>query len=140
MAYAIRFKSRARQELDQCCECYGETFRREIWDWLKRIAQAAESANDEVLLDIASVIEEGLRDAGKSWKHAWREWWSASLPDKVRAAYVVFKKWCPPWQMKLAVEWFTVIGRFDCEIHAYVVVDHVEKRIIIAKFDGLPGQ
>lgn len=140
MAYGVRFKSRAKEELDEACACYGETFRTDLWSWLNRIAEGVESGDDSVALDIGSVLEEGLCEGGKSWKHSWRKWWSESMVTKIRAAYTVVRKWCPPWELKLAVQWFPVIGQLECEIHAYFIIDHVEKRIIIVKFEGLPGQ
>ena len=140
MAYAIRFKSRAREELDECCQCYGDTLRSELNGWLLRLAGNAGSSVAGDSINISEIIEEAAANRGASWERSWRKWWKAPLLEKARAIHIVFKKWCPPWQLMFAIRWFNVIGRFDCEVHAYFIVDHVEKQIIFVKFDGLPGQ
>jgi len=139
VSYSIRFFRRARAELDRCCEDY-PTFGQEILAWIRRIAAAEEAGDGSASIDIVDVVEEGLKDGGVGWKYAWRKWWEASPLDKIRAAYVAFKKRCPPWQLRLAVDWLLLLERMSFEVHIIYVADHVNKRIIITKFDGLPGQ
>jgi len=139
VSYSIRFFQRARDELDRCCEDY-PAFGRELWTWIRRIA-AAEAAEDRsASIDIVDVVQEGLEDGGSSWRYSWRKWWEASPLDKIRAAYVVFRKRCPPWRLRLAVDWLLLLERMPFEVHVVYVADHVAKGIIITKFDGLPGQ
>lgn len=140
MAYSIRFKRRARTELDECCETYGEAFRNDIWDWLRNIATAAESNDNFDSIDVVELLDEAMEHDEQQWRYALRRGFSAKLPDKIKASFVVVKKRCLPWRLSFAEAWFQVLGRFDCSVGAHFVIDHVNKQVVFVLFDGLPGQ
>jgi hypothetical protein len=140
MAYSMRFTNRAKEELNDCCSTYGETLRTDLWNWLHQLAANSESGNDLDSIDVIEIIDEALTQDEAQWRYSLRRWWRASLLDKVRAATVMLKKRCPPWQLRFTARWFTVLARFDCEVRLHYFVDHVHKHVIFVLFDGLPGQ
>lgn len=140
MAYSIRFKRRARTELDECCETYGEAFRNDIWSWLRDIARRAEAGDALDSIDAVELLDEALEHDEQQWRYALRRWREATLTDRIKASFVAFRKRCLPWRLSFAEGWFQVLGRFDCSVGAHFVVDHVNKQIVFVLFDGLPGQ
>jgi len=59
----------------------------------------------------------------------------------VRAVIAVLRRRKAPWQLAVAVTWFSgIIGTLDAEVHVYYEVDHVRREMVIVKFTGLPGQ
>lgn len=140
MAYSIGFTERAKRELDECCNTYGETLRTDLWTWLHQLAANSETGDELDSLDVLELMDEASTQDEGQWRYSLRRWWQATLLDKLKAAVVILKKHCPPWQLRFTVRWLTVLGRFNCEVHLHFVVDHVHKRVIFVLFDGLPGQ
>ncbi|MDA1052998.1 MAG: hypothetical protein O3C40_21300 [Planctomycetota bacterium] len=140
MAYRLCFYKRARRELDECCQTYGDNLRTELWNWLRDIATAADTGSEIGSVDIIDLLDEGLSQDASQWSQALKRWWNATPVEKIKATLVLLRKRCPPWQARFTVRWITVLGQFPCEIHAHYIVDHVNKQVILTLFDGLPGQ
>jgi hypothetical protein len=126
--------------LSEAQTTYGGEFREETNGWLSALAAEAETRDSSLSIDFAEAIEAALSTEPRSWGHSLRNWFKAPIADKVRAILAAIRKRCPPWEMRAAVRWFTVISAFDSEIVAYYEVDHVKKRMIFRRFEGLPGQ
>ena len=141
MAYAIRYKPAARRQLDQCREDY-PTFAATVEAWLRGVATAAERQDEAISFELADLLELAASGAESSdaWALSLRNWLDASAKDKLKALVATLRKRCPPWQFRGSVAPLPFLDYSTCEVHAYYLVDHVEQRIIIALFKGLPGQ
>lgn len=146
MPYAIRYRRRAKEELARCCDTYGDELRGELYLWLQQLAEAAERKErsgsidlDEILDDFGNVLETGLETID-NWRIVRQRFGQASFLEKVKAFVVFLKNRQPPWQVRSSIRHFTFLGRCSCEPVVFYEVDDVHRRIIIVKFDGLPGQ
>lgn len=111
--------------------------------WLNDIADSSARQSTSDSIDLFQLFEEGadLTENPGTWKQMWRNWWAATPIDKVKTLITVLAKRCPPWQIRGTSRWFSgILGTFDCEVHAWYEVNHVDEEIIFAKFIGLPGE
>jgi hypothetical protein len=139
VAYRIRYCKRARNELDECCETYGQDLREGLLHWLRQIAEQPNEAVES--LDVGELLKGAiLGDALRQWRHSWKKLWTAAGIERFRALYYAIRKRQPPWQLKMTVRWFHVLDQFWAEVHVHFAVDHMREEVIIVKFDGLPGQ
>ncbi len=140
MRYLVRFRSRARSELDDCCATYGGNFCGEIHAWLDQLADEAEAKDGALSIDAFELFGDAVENVTRPWGHSLKRFREASTKQRLLALYHVLRKKCPPWEFRATVRPFTFLGACTCEIHVVYEVDHVTKRIIICKFIDLPGQ
>jgi hypothetical protein len=142
MAYSIRFRSRAKDELEESCDIYGGTFRGQVLDWLAQLAEEAEHRQSFSSIDLQELLNTIADDPAeiKQLTSSWGRWLQAPFMDKLKAILVVLRKRCPPWEFRASLQTFTVIDTFTSEVHVLYEVDHVHRQVILTKFTGLPGQ
>lgn len=78
MSYRIRFRTRAKEEL-QRAKRYGSDFSNDLDQWLNDIATSAANQSTSDSIDLLQLLEKGVDLAGNpgSWKHMWKKWWAA---------------------------------------------------------------
>jgi hypothetical protein len=142
MAYHVRYRSRAKAELNDACEVYGATFNAQVHEWLEYLASEAEKRQYFSSVDIQELIAliADNPKVAKKLTSSWQRWLQAPFPEKLLALLVLVRNRCPPWEFRGSFQTFTVIDTFTSEVHALYEVDHVNHQIIIALFTGLPGQ
>jgi hypothetical protein len=142
MRYRIRFRTSAKEELLRAKK-YSMQFSQELDEWLEDIAASSHRRDALKSIDLLDLLEQGINIAENlsPWKSVWKKWWKAAPIEKVKALITVLKKRCPPWQLRATSKWFSgILGAFDCEVHAYFEVNHVDGEVIFTKFAGLPGE
>lgn len=142
MRYRIRFRRRAKEELSRAKQ-YSSQFSHDLDEWLSDIASSVENRSSTQSIDVVDILEKGINASGNPgpWTAAWAKWWQATPIDKVRAVIAFLKTRSPPWELRATAKWFTgILGAFDCEVHAYFEVNHVDGEVIFTQFTGLPGE
>ena len=146
MAYVIRYKPRAKQQLEQCREDYG-TFTASVEEWLRGLANAAERQDKTIAFELGNAVEvvaSGV-ESPSSWAESFRRWVEAPGKTKLKALLATLRKLCPPWELLSSGAPLPFLGHGTCEVHVHYLVDHVGddehgKKIVVALFKGLPGQ
>jgi hypothetical protein len=139
MSYAVRFRRRAKEELDRCCDIYGEELQHDLYKWLEYLGLTAERQEPSDSVDLLELLEEGLEEVETS-QHVWERFRDASFLEKIRAFVFFVRHQQPPWQLRSSVRHFTFLGQCSCEVMVIYEIDHLHRRVIITRFDGLPGQ
>jgi len=140
MPYAIRYRRKAKEELEKCCDTYGEELEQELYLWLGYLAEAAQRKESSGSIDVLELLETGLETVETGGRVAWQRFRQASFLEKVKAFVVFLKNRQPPWQVRSSIRHFTFLGRCSCEVAVFYEVDHIHHQIVLSKFDGLPGQ
>lgn len=145
MSYTVFFRASARKELNDCCDTYGTGLHDDIVGWLRGLAVAAERNDGALSIDLGSVLEDIADEVAagaisRRWKYAVQKWRASNVWGKVKGFIAFLKTRRPPWELRSSICSFTFLERCRCEVHVYYEVDHVNRRIVVAKFDGLPGQ
>ncbi len=139
MAYAIRYRKRARVALDNCGEIYGASLAAPLHKWFGRLAAEAQGQNYTISLDAKTFLETVADNLDpEKWAGAGRRWLDAPILAKVKAIGVLLSKRCPPWEFRASVKAFRFLGSCTYEATVFYEIDHVEKRIIITALD-VPG-
>ena len=140
MRYAIRFRARTKEEFMRARK-YSAEFGKDLDAWLTDIANAATRGAQSDSVDFLKLLEEGAEISQPTWKETWKKWWAATPMKKIHSLLVVLRKRTLPWQLRATSRWFGgILNAFDCEIHAYYEVDHVNQQVVFVKFTGLPGE
>jgi hypothetical protein len=139
LAYAIRYRKRARAALDNCHGIYGASLAGPLHKWLGRLAAEAQGRNHIISVDAKTFLETIANnpDPGK-WAGAGRRWLDAPALAKIKAIGVLLSKRCPPWEFRASVKTFRFLGACTYEATVFYEIDHVEERIIITALD-VPG-
>jgi hypothetical protein len=139
LAYAIRYRKRARVALDNCSAIYGGALAGPLHRWLGQLAAEAQGGVYVISLDAQSALETIANHPDpEKWVSAGRRWLEAPILAKIKAIGVLLTKRCPPWEFRAAVKSFRFLGACTYEVMAFYEVDHVEGRIIITALD-VPG-
>lgn len=141
--YSIRFRERAKRELADAVEIYGNEFRANCSTWLQDLAKNAQDKDEAGSIDLGSALSEGIEmiEMKGAWKRSFQRFWKAAPLEKLKALEFVLRQREPPWQFRSSAIWFgEILGVISAEIHVYYEVDHVQKSITITMFTGLPGQ
>lgn len=138
MSYSVRYLSRARKELDHCLAIYSETFARQVRAWIKEIADGGDVDDPATSIRLDELSEQILDD-GSGWSYSSRRWLRAEMAEKAKALLVVLKQRQPPWEPRVSTRSFTVLDTFSCQVHAFYLLDRVNKEVRFMMFDGLPG-
>jgi hypothetical protein len=143
MPYDIRYQRDAKADLDSALGTYGADFQADMMGWLAQLAKEAEAKEHTLSLDFEQVLgtlEQVASSTTGSWQHSWRRFKGATWATRARAILALVRLRKPPWELRASRHWFHVLGSFNAEVFVYFEVDHVNKRIIVRLFDGLPGQ
>lgn len=143
--YRIRFREQAAEEIDLARQYY---FFERVHEWLKELAQEAAagttsmSGNFEEFLSTLDQLEQlSTGVANGHWAESFRRFRDATAMERLRALLVVLRQRRAPWQMAIAVTWFSnILETLDAEVHVFYEIDHVNRMIVVNKFTGLPGQ
>lgn len=139
MAYAIRYRKRARKALDNCCGIYGQSLAEPLHKWLSRLAAEAQGRKHTISIDGRTLIETIANHPDpEMWTSAGRRWFEAPIVAKIKAIGVLLSKRCPPWEFRASVKTFRFLGPCTYEAIVFYEIDHVERRIIITTLD-VPG-
>jgi hypothetical protein len=139
LAYAIRYRKRAKIALDNCCQIYGPSLAEPLHRWLAHLAAEAQGRKYSISLDGKTFFETIANNPDpEKWIGTGRRWLDASAVAKIKAIGVLLTKRCPPWEFRAALKTFRFLGQCTYEVMAFYEVDHVEKRIVITTFD-VPG-
>jgi hypothetical protein len=101
MPYAVRHRSMARRELEECRDDYSE-FVAEIDEWVLGLAKAAERRDESISLSIETLLDTVISSEGDAWKRSARKWLDARTKEKIMALLTVIKKRSAPWQLKVS--------------------------------------
>jgi len=138
--YRIFFERHAWDELSQAQEDYGTEFREGTDQWLRQLATEAETRDYELSVDLVEWTNSVLSSSPSSWGHSWHRWLGSRFGVQLRALLTLAKKRCPPWELRTSPERFTVLGCITVDVLVHFEVDHIDKRVIMRQFLGLPGQ
>lgn len=85
MAYAIRYRTSAKREFEQCCQDYpslGEQLRR----WIRELAAEADPRSGKKSIDLFDVLDSLLADDLKDrWRHVRDKWKAAGTLEMTKA-------------------------------------------------------
>jgi hypothetical protein len=142
MSYNRKFVDKTKEEMEECLNVYGHTFREEVYAWLDRIVGAAEQKDKGSVstLDFGELLEAAANTKPKNWQLSWKRWLTSPLQEKAKAVWHVIRNRKPPWELRSAARWFVLLGSIPAEIVAFYEVDHLKKIVIFRYFEGLPGQ
>jgi len=139
LAYAIRYRKRARTALDNCRGIYGASLTGPLHKWLSQLAAEAQGQTYTISFDAKTFLETVANHPNlEKWATAGRRWLDAPVLAKVKAIGVLLSKRCPPWEFRASVKTFRFLGACTYEAVVFYEIDHVEKRIIITALD-VPG-
>lgn len=137
MGYRMRFVSQAEQQLNDCCETYGQTFRASAYGQLHEIAQRAAQQDDSQSVNVLEVLEHLIDDPKLAT--VLRRWRQASYTDKIKAILLTVKNRKPPWRFRYETVTATWLGDGQWPFDVYYLIDDVKRTVWIVNFDGLPG-
>lgn len=139
--YRICFERKAREQLDNCCNDYGEEISADLWKWLEGLAESAEAkALDSCSSDFVEFLDNLTSDLEKSdLPFSIKKWKRENFLTKIKAVLVLIRQRRPPWQLRHAYRSIQVFYR-PVEVHAICEIDNVQKKLIVRKFIDLPGQ
>jgi len=135
MRYRIRYRARAKAELKSEVRVYGQHFDKQINDWLADLSELPESDSS---IDVQDVMEQFEKS---SWQESFKYFRNRGYWEQLKAAVEVMLKRRPPLEVRGSMRWIELImDSLPTEIQIYYQVDHVNKQLIVVKFDGFPGQ
>ena len=116
----------------------------ELRNWQERLAAEAEAgiATDslDMLEAIGELIERGASIVGEhselgSWRFSWERFKKAPLVEKILALWTVVRRRCPPWEFRMAVRGFVLLGAIQYEVITRFVIDRPHKLVKVLKFE-----
>jgi len=143
LAYSIRFRRRAREEVDALKQTYSRQFASDLDQWFTFIATAAEARNESHSIDAYALLQEieaeGFEES--RWKFHLKKFASADMMSQIRQLLVMLGKRCPPTEFRMTTAWFDLLESVKHDVQAFYEIDHAGCRVILCKVDlgdGVP--
>jgi len=116
----------------------------ELQRWQEQLAAEAEAGIDTGSLDMTDVLDElinrgatilGEKAEVSSWQLSWERFKEAPLPQKLQALWVVVRRRCPPWELRMAIEGFYLLGAIPYDVVTWYAVDRIKRQVKFLKFE-----
>lgn len=142
MSFKIVYDPDAKNEVIY----FGTTYsiRDELQRWQEQLAAEAAAGVDSASLNLTELLDE-LIDRGttildeksevSSWKLSWERFKKVPLARKLQAVWVVVRRRRPPWELRMAVEGFYLLGTIPHDLIALYAVDRTKRQVKFLKFE-----
>lgn len=147
MAFVVRYRRRARLELNACATNLGTEFLKSVESWLQDLADEAEQ-NEHSLSEDARDLLTALENDPKAAIPftGWNRWLSEGIHEKIVALMIVIRDRCAPWEFRMAMQVFLIpnpVSDMPADspaiVSAFYELDRVNRRIVVTAFPELPG-
>ena len=132
MAYDIKYRKRAKNEVNYLRSTYGQNFSDELDRRLQVLAEAAEKMDySQSIGGLESLLQlDELPPTSSAWGYSLRRFRESGFRDRLHALVVILRKKCPPWEFRFASYVLPLLDRIPCEVQFFYEIDHVERRLI----------
>lgn len=144
--YTIRYRKRARQELNACIACHDPAFANDVYSWLDELAEEAARNGSSVSSDAQTFLEKlAAPGVPPTPRTGLPRWLSEDVLNKLRAVLALLRDRCPPWQFRMAMNVFIVRNtqspiptQSPGVVTVLYEVDRGNKRVVVTIFPDLP--
>jgi hypothetical protein len=108
MGFIVRYRQRARRELDAFDARFGSMFGEAVRAWLQELAVEAERNEQVSSVDALPFLRDllGPDDAEQAFPTGFHRWRSAHILEKIHVLLILLAQRRPPWEFRMAMNVF----------------------------------